>query len=158
MTNIFGNFGNFFNSITFFSLFSLRKRYLQKMLFRRNGNSSLTWGIMIKSWGRVLLEGMTKIEETRFVKCICSNRIAINLKIFCNHGRIYRFRKKKYSGEIKCLGVHRNMIIGNRQCVCLLLCQSCQFLEKSREQKVGEIDFEIGERAIGSFLVPYTKC
>ena len=34
-----------------------------------------------------------------------------NLKLFPNHGGIYRFRKKskKDSGEINPLGVHRNM-------------------------------------------------
>ena len=33
----------------------------------------------------------------------------MNLKVFCNHGGIYRFEKKlkKYSGEINPLGVHR---------------------------------------------------
>ena len=40
-----------------------------------------------------------------------SNHTTINLKLFCNHGGIYRFRKKfkKDSGEINTLGVHRNM-------------------------------------------------
>ena len=33
----------------------------------------------------------------------------MNLKVFCNHGGIYRFEKKlkKYSGEINPLGDHR---------------------------------------------------
>ena len=40
-----------------------------------------------------------------------SNLNTINLKLFLNHGGIYRFRKKsiKYSGEIKSLGFHKNM-------------------------------------------------
>ena len=52
-------------------------------------------------------------------KCICSSLNNINLKLFCNHGGIYRFRRKfkKDSGEIKPLGVHRNMTIGNLQFV-----------------------------------------
>ena len=35
----------------------------------------------------------------------------MNLKLFCDHRRIFRFRKKfmKDSGEIKPLEVHRNM-------------------------------------------------
>ena len=59
-------------------------------------------------------------------KCICSSLNTINLKLFGNHGGIYRFRRKfkKDSGEIKPLGVHRNMIIGNWQYVCLLFCWS----------------------------------
>ena len=41
------------------------------------------------------------------------------MKLFRNHGGIYRFRRKftKDSGEIKPLGVHRNMIISNLQYV-----------------------------------------
>ena len=40
-----------------------------------------------------------------------SNLSTVNLKLFCNLGRIYRFRKKfkKNPGEINPLGVHRNM-------------------------------------------------
>ena len=35
----------------------------------------------------------------------------MNLKLFRNHGGIYRFKKKfnKYYGEIKLIGVHRNI-------------------------------------------------
>ena len=35
------------------------------------------------------------------------------MKLFCNHGETYRFTRKfkKDSGDIKPLGVHRNMII-----------------------------------------------
>ena len=68
---------------------------------------------MIKSWGRVLLRGMSKNEQIQFMthKCICSDLKTINLKLFHNHGGIYRFRKKlkKDSGEINPFGVHRNM-------------------------------------------------
>ena len=50
----------------------------------------------------------------------------INLKLFRNHGGIYRFRRKfkKDSGEINPLRVYRNIIIDNRQYVCLLFCWS----------------------------------
>ena len=43
-------------------------------------------------------------------KCIAIIN-TITLKLFHNHGGIYRFRKKfkKDSGEINPLGVHRNM-------------------------------------------------
>ena len=46
------------------------------------------WGIMIKIWGRVLLDGMSKTEEIQFFlihKTICSNLNPINLKLFRNH-------------------------------------------------------------------------
>ena len=51
-------------------------------------------------------------------KCIFGNLNTINLKLFRNHGGIYRFRKKfkKDSGEINPLGAHRSM----RGC-CLIL-------------------------------------
>ena len=59
-------------------------------------------------------------------KCICSSLNTINLKLFGNNGGIYRFRRKfkKGSGEIKPLGVYRNMIIGNWKYVCLPFCWS----------------------------------
>ena len=59
-------------------------------------------------------------------KRICSNLNTINLKLLGNHGGIHRLRKKfkKDSGEIKHLGVHRNMVIGNWQYVCILFCWS----------------------------------
>ena len=46
-------------------------------------------------------------------QCVCSNLNAINLKLFLNHGGIYRFRKKfkKGSGEINPLGVHRTRVV-----------------------------------------------
>ena len=58
-------------------------------------------------------------------KCICSSLNTINLKLFRNRDGIYRFRRKfkKDSEEIKpFLEVHRNMIIGNWQYICLLYC------------------------------------
>ena len=85
---------------------------------------SVFLGIMIKTWGKALLGGMSKMEQIQFLthKCICSNLNTINLKRFCNHARIYRFKRKfkTGSGEIKHLGVYRNIIIGNLQYVCLL--------------------------------------
>ena len=58
-------------------------------------------------------------------KCICRNLNTINLKIFYNHGAIYRFRKKfkKDSGEINPLGVHRNM----RVCVLEINCEGLEW-------------------------------
>ena len=103
------------------------------------------WGIMIKTWGRVLLGGMTKIEQVQFFdsQTYLQQSYTINLKLFGNHGGIYRFRRKfkKDSGEIKPLGVHRNMIIGNWQYVCLLFCWSWpkgwDNFQKRGQQKVG---------------------
>ena len=62
----FVNFGNFFNYINLSLLFLLRKKYLQKMLFGWNGQFLSAWGIMIKTWGRVLLGGMVKKEQIQF--------------------------------------------------------------------------------------------
>ena len=68
---------------------------------------------MIKTWERVLLGGMIKNEQIQFFdsQMYCNNLNTITLKLFHNHGGIYRFRKKfkKDSGEINPLGVHRNM-------------------------------------------------
>ena len=54
-------------------------------------------------------------------KSICSNLNTINLKLFCNQGGIYRFRKKfkKDSGETYPLGFHRNM----RVCILEINCE-----------------------------------
>ena len=59
-------------------------------------------------------------------KYIFRNVNTINLKIFCNHGGIYRFRKKfkKDSGEINPLGVHRNM----RVCILEIHCEGLGWL------------------------------
>ena len=81
---------------------------------------------MIKSWETILLGSMSKIEQIHFLthKCICGSLNTINVKLSCNHGGIYRFRRKfkKDSKEVKPLGVHRKMIIGNWQYMCLLFC------------------------------------
>ena len=36
------------------------------MLFEKNGQFLSAWGIMIKTWGGVLLGGMSKIEQIQF--------------------------------------------------------------------------------------------
>ena len=70
---------------------------------------------MIRTWGRVLLEGMSKNEKVQFfdsqIYLFVNNLNTINLKLFRNHGRIYKFEKKfkKYFGEINALVVHRNL-------------------------------------------------
>ena len=104
-------------------LFLPRKKYIQKMLIGRNAQFSSVWGIMIKTWRRISLGGMSKIEQNQFSDSQMYLFEIINLKLFDNHGEIYRFRRKfnKDSGEIKPLGVHRNMIIGNWQYVCSLV-------------------------------------
>ena len=119
VTNTIANFGNFFH----FIIFLLRIKYLQKMLFGRNGQFPSAWGILIKTWGRVLLGAWVKLNRFNFLthKCICSSLNTINLKLFRNHGGIYRFRKKfkKDSGEINPLRVHRNM----RVCILEINCE-----------------------------------
>ena len=87
------------------------------------------------------------IGESFFLthKRIGSNLNTINLKLLGNHGGIHRFRRKfkKDSGEIKHLGVHRNMVIGNWQYVCILFCWSWSSLRveiifrKERRAKSG---------------------
>ena len=49
VTDIFANFGNFFNSQA-----------------DGNGEFPSAWGIMIKTWGRFLLGGMSETGEIQF--------------------------------------------------------------------------------------------
>ena len=81
------------------------------------------WRIMIKIWGRVLPGGMIKINRFNFLthKCIAIINNTITLRLFNNHGGIYRFRKmyKKDSGEINLLRVPRNM----RVCILEINCE-----------------------------------
>ena len=83
---------------------------------------------MIKTWGDFCSGAWVKLNRFNFLthKCIYSSLNTINLKLFRNHDGRYRFSKKfmKDSGEIKPLGVHSNMIIGNWQYICLLFCWS----------------------------------
>ena len=63
------NFGNFFNSIISpppTPSFYWGKIDLQKTLFGRNGQFPSAWGVMIKTWGRVFLGGMSKNEQIQF--------------------------------------------------------------------------------------------
>ena len=75
----------------------------------------------------------------------------MNLKLFSSHGEIYRFRRKfkKGSGEIKPLGVHRNMIISNWQYSFYYFVVPDLSVEiifrKGRTAEKGGIDFEIVE-------------
>ena len=70
-----------------------------------------------KGLGRVLLGGMNKnariyfFDSKLWVSSLnTSNFNTINLKLFWNHGGIYKFEKKikKYSGITNLLKVHRN--------------------------------------------------
>ena len=108
------DFGNFL-AIILSPPFSAQEKISSEMLSGRNVQFPSAWGIMIKTWGRVFF--LTH-------KRICSNLNTINLKLLGNHGGIHRLRRKfkKDSGEIKHLGVHRNMVIGNWQYVCILFC------------------------------------
>ena len=59
------------------------QKYLQKMLFGRNGQFPSAWRIMIKTWRRVLLGGMIKNEQIQFFdsQMYCSNVNTITLKL-----------------------------------------------------------------------------
>ena len=65
-SDTFVNFVNFFNSTILSLPFLLRKKYLQKMLFMKNQRFPSAWGIMIKTWGSVLLGGISKNEQVQF--------------------------------------------------------------------------------------------
>ena len=109
MTGTFVNFGNSFNSIILSPLSS------QEKISSKNAVQE-EWAIPLfledndKNLRRVLHGGN---EQFQFFdsQMYCNNLNAITLKLFHNHGGIYRFRKKfkKDSGEINPLGVHRNM-------------------------------------------------
>ena len=62
VTNTLVNFSNFLNYIILSSLFLLRKKYLQKMLFRSNAQFLSAWGIMIKPGGEFFLGASVKLN------------------------------------------------------------------------------------------------
>ena len=108
VTDTFVNFGNSFNSIILYP-FVLRKKISSKNAVREE------WAIPIhledndKNLGeRFALGAWLKMNRFNFLthKCICSN--LGTLKLLCDQGGLYRFRKKfkKNSGEINSLGVH----------------------------------------------------
>ena len=78
---------------------------------------------MIKTWGRALLGGKIKNEQIQFFdsQMYSNNLNTISLKLFHNHGGIYRFKKKvkKGSGEINLLRVHKNV----RVCILEINCE-----------------------------------
>ena len=92
-------------------------------------NSWKEWAIPVclegnyKNLGRVLLGGMIKNEQIQFFdsQMYCNNLNTITLKLFHNHGGIYRFRKKfkKDSGEINPLRVHVSL----RVCILEINCE-----------------------------------
>ena len=129
VTNTLVNFDNFFNYIILSPVSLLRKKISSENAVREEWAIPVCVGvIMMKTWRRVLLGGWVKLKRFNFLthKCICSSLNAMNLKLSRNYGEINRFRRKfkKGTGDIKPLGVQRNMIINNWQYVCLLLCWS----------------------------------
>ena len=85
-------------------------------LFERNRWFPSVCEVMIKTWGAVLIAAWGIINKFNFLthKCIyifASNLNTINLKLFHNHGGIYRFRKKfkKDSEKMNPLGVRSSM-------------------------------------------------
>ena len=127
VTDTFVNFGNSFSSIILYP-FVLRKKISSKNAVREE------WAIPVhledndkKTWGRVLLGGMIKNEQIQFFdsQMYCNSFNTIALKLFQNHGGIYRFRKKikKDSGEINSLWVHRNM----RVCILEINCEGLEW-------------------------------
>ena len=82
MTNTLVNFGNFFNYIILSPLpLSAQEKISSENTVWRNAQFPSAWGIMMKTWGSILLGGMSKIE-------LCSSLNTINLKLFGNHGGI----------------------------------------------------------------------
>ena len=125
------------------------------MLFLWNGQFP-------SAWAEFCLGAWVKLNRFNFLthKCICSSLNTINLKLFGNHGGIYRFRRKfkKDSGEIKPLGVHRNMIIGNWQYVCLLFCWSWpkgwdNFQKREDSRKWGDWFWNSGYRHLCTLVL-----
>ena len=105
------NFGNFFNSIILFPRFCWWKNRSSENAVREEWAISLSGGN-----DKNLQESLAWGHEQKWTDSVfwLTNVVAsitINLKLFCNHAGIYRFRKKikKDSGEINPLGVHRNM-------------------------------------------------
>ena len=119
MTGTFVNFGNSFNSIILSPLSS------QEKISSKNAVQE-EWAIPLfledndKNLRRVL-HGGNKQFQFFDSQMYCNNLNAITLKLFHNHGGIYRFRKKfkKDSGEINPLRVHRNM----RVCILEINCE-----------------------------------
>ena len=122
VTNAPVSFGNFFNSVMLSPSFSAQEKNFSENAVcyewaisvclgnnDKNSRESFAWGTRVK---------IRRFNLLTHNKCVCSNRSATNLKLFHNHGGIYRFRKKfkKDSGEVNPLGAHRNM----RGC-CLIL-------------------------------------
>ena len=64
VTNTLVNFSNFFNSLILPSSFLIRKKYLQKTLFGRNGQFPSGCGIMM---GGGLLETWVKMSRFNFL-------------------------------------------------------------------------------------------
>ena len=72
---------------------------------------------MIKTWGSVLPEGISKNKQTQFFDSqiyfpvILTPWILNIFFFFFNLAGIYKFEKKmkKYSGDINPLGIHRNI-------------------------------------------------
>ena len=85
------NFGNIFNSIILSSTFCLRKNRSLENTFGEECVISFCLGVMIKTWVRVLLGGVSRNGQIVFA----NNLNTIALKLFCNHGGISMFRKKK---------------------------------------------------------------
>ena len=70
---------------------------------------------MIKTWGSVLLEGISKNKQTQFFDSQIYFPVILTPWIlnifFFNLAGIYKFEKKmkKYSGDINLLGIQRNI-------------------------------------------------
>ena len=151
VTNTLVNFGNFFNYIILSPLFLLKKKCCMKKA-KKKGNI----------FKKLCLGAWVKLNRFNFLtqKCIWSSLNIINLKRFGNHSGIYKFRRKfkKDSREIKPLGVHRNMIIGNWQYVCLLFCWSWpkgwdNFQKREDSRKWGDWFWNSGYRHLCTLVL-----
>ena len=113
------NFGNFLVNSIILTPFWCRKNRSSENAVKEEWVLFFCLGVMITTWGRFLIEGMSKNEQVQFfdsqIYLVASDLNTINLKLFPNHGGIYMVRKKfkKDSGEKNPLGVQRNM----RRCI-----------------------------------------
>ena len=116
------NFDHFYRSIILLPPFCWGKDRFSENAVQEECVISFCLEVITRTYGKVLLRGMRKKWTDSFLTRKCtSNLNTKNLKLFCNHGGIYRFKKKfkKYSGKTNTLGVHRNI----RGCILEINCE-----------------------------------
>ena len=66
MTNALVNFGNFFQPHNLLTPFSVEEKISSENAVREEWAIPVCLWIMKKTWGRILLGGMSKIEQVQF--------------------------------------------------------------------------------------------